>query len=208
MDDEEKNSEETHNEENEQKKQENHDQGNEKKDSQNDGNKEQLSQEELKQLLKEMKKLEVQNKKSKNNKGPKMIKLEFGTLFHGNPILNVLMYFFLNLVVIYSIMELFDFVEFTADLMVIFLFVLTYTVLEVTFRQYLVKHHFKFVLRTLGFVFFFGYLSIFYLLDAYVFEENIRFVNETLLVIFVGFFIVFRYILSILVKTLLIKMKG
>lgn len=137
-----------------------------------------------------------------------MIKIEFGTMFHRNPFLNLLMYFSLNLVVIYSIMQLFDFVEFTEDLAVILLFVLAYTVMEVAFRQYLVKNHFKFVLRTLGFVFFFGYLSIFYLLDAYVFEEYIRFVNETLLVIFVGFFIVFRYILSTLVKAMLIKMKG
>lgn len=204
MDDEEKNTEEKK----KKKKPENEHQDGSKDDAENEENKEQLSQEDLKRLLKEMKKLEAQKKSSKKNKGPKMIRLEFGTLFHRNPVLNLLMYFFLNLVVIYSIMELFDFVEFKAELLVILLFVLTYTVLEVAFRQYLVKHHFKFVLRTLGFVFFFGYLSIFYLLDAYVFEENIRFVNETLLVIFVGFFIVFRYILSMLVKTLLIKMKG
>ena len=179
---------------------------NENKDNTED--KQSLSEDGFKKLVEEMKQLKKQKNAKKKPKGPKIIKVEIGTLFHNNPLFNLLMYFSLNLVVIYSIMELFDFVKFKADLIIVLLFVLTYTVIETAFRQYLVKNHFKFVLRTFGFVFFFGYLSIFYLLDVYIFEENIRFVNETLLVIFVGFFIVFRYILSTLVKTLLIKMKG
>jgi len=206
MADEEKNKQDKRNEKEPSRSNESEDKKHSNKDSSE--KKDQLSEAELKQLLKEMKKLESQKKGGKKPRGPRMIKIEFGTMFHRNPVVNLLMYFSLNLVVIYSIMELFDFVEYRTNLTIILLFVLVYTILEAMFREYLVRHHFKFVLRTLGFVFFFGYLSIFYLLDAYVFEEYIRFVNETLLVIFVGFFIVFRYILSTLVKSFLIKMKG
>ncbi|MFW6298575.1 MAG: hypothetical protein ACOC14_02730 [Bacillota bacterium] len=161
---------------------------------------------ELEKLLKEMKKIE-QKQKKKSPKGPKMVKIEFGSIFHPNPFVNFLMYYLLNLVVIYSLFEVFSFVEYPDDLITILLFVVAYTMFETVFRQYLVFNHFKFVLRTFGFIFFFGYLSIFYLLDSYLFT-TIAFVNETLLIIFVGMFIVFRYLLAQMVKQLLFKMKG
>lgn len=161
---------------------------------------------ELEKLLKQMKEIEKQQKQQ-SPKGPKIVKVEFGGVFHPNPLLNFLMYFFLNLVVIYTVFEVFPFVEYADDLLSIGLFVLVYTGLEMLFRQYLVFNHFKFVLRTLGFIFFFGYLSIFYLLDTYFFAR-IAFVNETFLIIFVGMFIVVRYLLAQMIKQMLFKMKG
>lgn len=165
-----------------------------------------IKKKELEKLLKQMKEIEKKQKK-KSPKGPKMVKIEFGSVFHPNILLNFLMYFLLNLVVIYTLFEVFSFVEYRDNLTTILLFVLAYTGLEMLFRQYLVLNHFKFVLRTFGFVFFFGYLSIFYLLDSYLFTE-IRFVNETLLIIYVGMFIVIRYLLAQFVKKLLFRMKG
>lgn len=165
-----------------------------------------IKKKELEKLLKQMKELEKKQKK-KSPKGPKMVKIEFGSVFHPNILLNFLMYFLLNLVVIYTLFEVFSFVEYRDNLITILLFVLAYTGVEMLFRQYLVLNHFKFVLRTFGFVVFFGYLSIFYLLDSYLFTE-IRFVNETLLIIYVGMFIVMRYLLVQIVKQLLFRMKG
>ncbi|MFW5914051.1 MAG: hypothetical protein ACOCSM_03210 [Bacillota bacterium] len=161
---------------------------------------------ELEKLLKEMKKIE-QKQKKKSPKGPKMVKIEFGSIFHPNPVVNFIMYYLLNLVVIYSLFEVFSFVEYQDDLTTILFFVVAYTMVETVFRQYLVFNHFRFVLRTFGFIFFFGYLTIFYLLDSYIFT-TIAFVNETLLIIFVGMFIVFRYLLAQIIKQLLFKMKG
>jgi hypothetical protein len=175
----------------------------------NDPSSNDIKKKELEKLLKQMKEIEKKQKKQspKGPKGPKMVKIEFGSVFHPNILLNFLMYFLLNLVVIYTLFEVFSFVEYKDNLITILLFVLAYTGLEMLFRQYLVLNHFKFVLRTFGFVFFFGYLSIFYLLDSYLFTE-IRFVNETLLIIYVGMFIVIRYLLAQFVKQLLFRMKG
>ncbi|MFP4077823.1 MAG: hypothetical protein ACLFUQ_01610 [Candidatus Izemoplasmataceae bacterium] len=173
---------------------------------QHDNRSNEAKKKELEKLLKEMKKIE-QKQKKQSPKGPRMVKIEFGSIFHPNPLVNFLMYYLLNLVVIYSLFEVFSFVEYEDDLPTILLFVVAYTVFETVFRQYLVFNHFRFVLRTFGFIFFFGYLSIFYILDSYVFT-TIGFVNETLLIIFVGMFIVFRYLLAQMVKQLLFKMKG
>jgi len=163
-------------------------------------------EEKLKDLMNAIEELE---KKSGNKKRKKpVLFIEFGGVFHRNPLLNYLMYYTLNLVVIYGVITLFDFGAFSPQLWVPLAFVLIYTAAETFFRQYIMLRHFRFALRSLGFIFFFGYLTLFYLIDVYLFGDLLIFYNETLLVVFVGMFVVFRYLLSYIIKYVILKQRS
>ncbi len=162
---------------------------------------------EIQDLLKQLKELEQKKQSSqKSNRSTRgMIMIEFGSRFHQNGIINFAMYFFLNLVVIYGLSEIFDFVSFSGHLVDLLAFVGVYTLIEVLFRHYIVFNHFKFVLKTLGFIFFFGYLTLFYLLEHYLFIGMFNFTNETTFVIFIGSFVVFRYLLSHFIRNIILR---
>ncbi|MFW6319314.1 MAG: hypothetical protein ACOC1L_03935 [Bacillota bacterium] len=169
----------------------------EKKPSDQDIEKEQKK---LEELLKTIKALE--EKKKQEGKKPRkknVIAIEFGSIFHHNPWLNLLGYFVLNMTVIYTVITVFQFGEFDTLLTVI-LFSFSYTLLEFAFRTYILMRHFKVVLKTFGFIFYFGYLTIFYILNTYVFVENVAIYDEVSIVVFVGLFILTRYIISKLIR--------
>lgn len=151
----------------------------------------------LEALLKSIKALEEAKKErsKRPKKRPNMIAIEFGSIFHRNLFVNFLGYYVLNLTVIYTVMSLFNFGSFR-DLETVLLFVLLYTAIETVFRTYILMSYFKVVVRTLGFIFYFGYLTIFYLLDFYVFPNAVQITEDINLVVFVGMFIVFRYIIA------------
>lgn len=157
-------------------------------------------QKKLEELLKTIKALEEKKKQeSKKPRKRNVIAIEFGSIFHHNPWLNLLGYFVLNMTVIYTVLTVFQFGEFNTLLTVI-LFSLSYTLLEFAFRTYILMRHFKIVLKTFGFIFYFGYLIIFYVLNAYVFIENVAIYDEVSIVVFVGMFILTRYIISKLIR--------
>ena len=162
---------------------------------------------EIEALLKQLKDLEKQKQASSNKKKrPRgMIMVEFGSRFHPNGLLNFAMYFMVNLLVIYGVSELFGFAQFSGDLIDIIAFVGVYTLIEILFRQYVVYNHFRFVMRSFGFIFFFGYLTIFYLLENYIFVDVFNFRHETMFVIFISLFIVFRYLLSHIIRNIILK---
>ncbi len=160
---------------------------------------------ELEELLKTLKKLEEEKKKtSRKSKANRMIMVEFGASFHSNGFINFIMYFLMNLVVITGLFELFNLVDFQRTLGSVVLFALLYTFLEMLFRNYVLLNHFRFVLRTFGFIFFFGYLTIFFLLERYAFEF-ITFPTETHIILFVAVFITVRYVLSHLIRHAVLK---
>lgn len=163
-----------------------------------------LEKEQLENLLKAIKAVEEEKKKrKKRNKAP-LIAIEFGMAFHRNLFLNFLVYYMLNLVVIYGVMEVFGFGSFE-NLTAVLLFVLAYTMTEYIFRIYVLLNHVQFVIRTFGFIFYFGYLTLFYIIDVYLFPNTVAFITETLFVVFVGMFVVFRYILTQLIKNIMIR---
>lgn len=158
-------------------------------------------QKQLEELLEAMREIEAskQKQKKKPKKHKRMIAIEFGTMFHSNFIINFMAYYSLNLLVIYAVVTLFNFGNFR-DLTSVLLFVLAYTVFELLFRTYVLLNHFKFVLRTFGFIFYFGYVTIFYLIEQYLFPRSVVFFDASLLLVFVGMFIVFRYAITQLSK--------
>jgi len=131
--------------------------------------------------------------------------IEFGSSFHKQPLINFIMYFLMNLLVFTVLFLILDFVSFERNLPHLILFVFVYTFLEMLFRNYVLFNHFKFVMRTLGFIFFFGYLTIFFILVRYVFSDLVAFPEETLLIVYIGMFIVVRYVLSHLIRHTILK---
>jgi hypothetical protein len=159
--------------------------------------------EELETLLKAIEELEEMKKRegTLQKKSNKYISIEFGSVFHRNFYINFVFNFILNLTLIFLVIELFNFAEYT-HIMYIVILALTYTFFETIYRIYVLYNHFSFVIKSIGFVFYFGYVGIFYLLDVSFFEESFNFYNETLLVVFVGIFTLIRYIIgSMLIRS-------
>ncbi len=191
-----------------------HDQNNKNDEQQNNDNQKDTNgkskeekEKELEELLKQLKELQKEREKigSKQTPRQRMIMIEFGAIFHKNGIVNFLMYFLMNLLVIYSLTELITLVDFNGTLIDLMVFMATYSFIEIVYRQYLVKHHFKLVLRTFGFIFFFGYLTFFYFLEQYLFDGIFTFENETFFVIFIIAFVLVRYVLSYMIRHVILK---
>ena len=153
--------------------------------------------EELESLLKAIEELEEMKQREELNpkKSKKFISIEFGGIFHRNIYINFIFNFILNVSLIYIVIEVFNFAEYT-DILVVVILALVYTFFETFYRIYVLYNYFSFVIKSLGFVFYFGYVVIFYLLDVYVFGDVFNFYNETLLVVFVGIFTLIRYIIG------------
>ena len=164
----------------------------------------------LEELLKAIRAVEEEKQKGrkKGSKKPgRMIAIEFGSMFHSNPIINFMVYYTMNLLVIYSVATLFNFGQFS-DLTTVLLFVFAYTLVELFFRTYVLINHFKVVLKSFGFIFYFGYVTIFYIIEQYLFPQSVVFLEASLFLVFVGMFIVFRYLITQLIKNFSLKKMG
>lgn len=156
----------------------------------------------IEELMKELQKLEQVKKEQEGKKKrpmPKMITIEFGGAFHPNLIVNTVFYFILNLAIMSVLFEMLSFAVYQDSIFII-MFVAVYTLLEMIFRIYMMTHHLRLVFKTFGLIFYIGYLFIFYLLDMFVFERYLYFLNETLLVVFVAIFALIRYIISFYIR--------
>ncbi len=155
---------------------------------------------ELESLLKAIQELESAKEEDLGTKKKKgFIAIEFGGVFHHNVYINFTFNLIFNLTLTFLLIELFNFATYD-NIMYIALFVLTYTILETYYRIYILMNHFKYIVKSLGFIFFFGYVIIFFVLDQYLFIRSIDFINETLFVVFVGLFTIIRYVLSTLLR--------
>ena len=95
---------------------------------------------------------------------------------------------------------MFSFAEYN-DIIYVVILALVYTFFESIYKSYILFHHFKIIIKSLGFIFYIGYVAIFYSLDVYVFGDSFNFMDETFLVAFVAIFMLVRYIIG----TMLIK---
>lgn len=151
--------------------------------------------EEIENLLKAIEELEKTKQKSRESKPRNLISIEFGGVFHHNIFINFIFSFILNFTLIYLVIEIFRFAEYT-DIIYIIILAFTYTFFETFYKTYVLLNHFSFVIKSMGFVFFFGYVAIFYTLDVFVFGDLFSFYNEALLIAFVSIFTIVRYIIG------------
>lgn len=163
-------------------------------------NQEQKKKDELENLLKAIEEIEKQNKNRKKGKRPRnYFAIEFGGVFHHNFLVNFLFTCLLNFTIVLALIELFNFAEYK-DILYLIAFVLTYTTLEQMFRYYVLLNHFQIVIKSVGFIFFFGYIIIYYLLDQFIFLTTFNFISATMLASCVMLFTVTRYILSMIIR--------
>ena len=123
---------------------------------------------ELENLLKAIKDLEENKNKEKDNKKKGFIAIEFGGVFHHNLYINLVFTYILNLTLAFIIIQIFNFASYD-NIIYVALFILGYTIVESIFRLYVLMNHFQLIVKSLGFVFFFGYVFIFFTLDQYIF---------------------------------------
>ncbi len=153
-----------------------------------------VHKDELETLLKAIEELE-KTKLKKGKKPRNFIAIEFGGVFHHNIIINFVFTFILNLTLIYLLIEVFNFAKYS-DIIYVIILALIYTFFETIYKSYILFNHFSFVIKSLGFIFYIGYVAIFYALDVYLFQDAFSFGDETLLIAFVALFAVIRYIIG------------
>ena len=167
-------------------------------------NEERTTQEELdelKEVMKKLKKLQEENKKSSRKKpGKPTIAIEFGGVFHKNRYVNLAFSALVNLFFAYFVIEIFNFAEYHGNIYVLVLLMCSYTLMEEMYRNMLLRYYFKYIIKSFGTIFFFGYLLIFFVLDQFVFVEEFNFFNGTLLAFFVLIFVIVRYLFGTSVR--------
>jgi hypothetical protein len=171
----------------------------------NTDKKERTTQEELdelKEVMKKLKKLQDENKKNshKNKQKRPTIAIEFGGVFHKNRYINLAFSAVVNLFFAYFVIEIFNFAEYHGKIYVLILLMCIYTLLEEMYRNMLLRYYFKYIIKSFGTIFFFGYLLIFFILDQFVFVEEFNFFNGTLLTFFVVIFVIVRYLFGTSVR--------
>lgn len=150
---------------------------------------------ELKEVMKKLKKLQEENKKGSQDKKSRKptIAIEFGGVFHKNRYVNLVFSAIVNLFFAYFIIEIFSFADYHDKIYVLILLMCIYTIIEEMYRNMLLRYYFKYIIKSFGTIFFFGYLFIFFVLDQFVFIQEFNFFNATLLAFFVLIFVIVRY---------------
>ena len=161
---------------------------------------EQESLDELREVIKKIE--EMSKKQPRKNPRRRMISLEFGGVFHHNRYINFIFTYILTFTIAFFITELFNFVTYR-DIIYFAGVILVFNLFEEVMKSYVLIRHFRLILRTFGSVFYFIYLLIFYFLDQYIFIRSFNFVNEIVLVFFVLFLAIIRYVFGQLIRNYL-----
>lgn len=149
----------------------------------------------LKQLEEERNKREQQNK---NNK-PNILTIEFGGVYHTNIVVNFLFQLVINISLAYLVIQVFHFAEFN-DIYMYLSFIGVYTIIEAIVKTFITIKFFKYIIQSMGFILYLSYLTIFYMLDVYIFRNTFTFTHEYHIVAFVTIFVVFRYFIGTWIK--------
>lgn len=155
------------------------------------------SEEELEELIRQLKELEKEaeeiNKKKRKGRG--FFTIEFGGVYHPNRIVNFLFSLLINISLSYTIISVFNFADFIS-IYYFFAFMVIYTSIEWFIRDYIISRYIQYVIKTFGMVFYFSYLILLFMLDQFLFVGNFTFKHETHVVAFLTIFVIVRYIIG------------
>lgn len=139
--------------------------------------------------------------KSKQSKPKKrLLMIQLGGAFHGNFFVNLIFLYLVNLVVIIGLLEGLNLGQFPPEIWMPMTFVLIYTISEVLFKEFMVKRFSKWILMSFGFIFYFGYVILFYLVDVLIFFDDPIFAGAAELAVFTLLFMLVRQVMSIAIK--------
>lgn len=130
----------------------------------------------------------------------RIIMIKFGGAYHPNFIINLLISYWVNLVLVVGVLGIFRLGRFPEQIWVPMVFVLMYTGLEWVFREWMIQRFSKVVLMSFGFVYYLGYTFLFFIIDALFFVNIQIFNSETELAAFTGLFMVLRFLMSYLIQ--------
>jgi hypothetical protein len=157
------------------------------------------SDEELEELIEQLKELEKENGKRKKRRRPGIFTIEFGGVYHPNRIINFLFSMIINITFSYTIISVFRFANYKS-IEYFLLFIVVYSCIEWGLRDYIIRNYIQFVIKTFGFVFYFSYLLLLFVLDQMVFIGNFTFVHATNIVAFLTIFVIVRYIIGTAIR--------
>jgi cation transport ATPase len=130
----------------------------------------------------------------------RMIMIKFGGAYHANFYLNLVIAYWVNLVLVVGILDIFNLGRFPDQIWIPMVFVLMYTGFEFLFREWMVQRFSQWVLLSFGLIFFVGYSTLFFIIDALFFTNVQIFNSEIELVAFTGLFMIARYLISWVIK--------
>jgi hypothetical protein len=147
-----------------------------------------------------VKKREVPPTKKQSPLKKRLIMIKFGGAYHPNFYLNLFIGYWVNLVVAIGVLNLFNLGQFPEQLWIALVFVFIYTALEWLFREWMIQHYSQIVLMSFGLVYFIGYTTLFFLIDAVLFTNLQIFNSEIEVVAFTLLFMIVRYALSYVIQ--------
>lgn len=130
----------------------------------------------------------------------RMIMIKFGGAYHPNFTLNLIISYWVNLVLVVGILEIFNLGRFPEQIWIPMVFVLMYTGFEWLFREWMIQRFSKIILMSFGLIYFIGYTFLFFMLDALFFTNMQIFNSEIEVVAFTGLFMIIRFFLSYLIQ--------
>lgn len=172
-----------------------------------ENNKKPPTEEELEELMKTIQKLEEEQKKNKKKKPRGFFVIEFGGAYHQNIIVDFLFSLLINLTLSLFLIEVFGLATYESEIVFI-AFISIYSLIEAFFKYFITIYFIQYVIKTFGFIFYFIYLTIFYVVDQYIFtEELFNFNHEYFIVAFVSMFVLIRYFIGVNIRRRLRRMR-
>lgn len=135
-------------------------------------------------------------KKKKN----RFIMVKIGGAFHSNFYVNFILTYFINLALIMSLVTLLFLGSFPRALWVPLTFTLVYSMSEFLYRELIMLNYASLVIKSFGMILYFGYVTLFYVIDQFVFSSYQIFNGEAEVAAFTGLFMIVRYLSTYVVK--------
>lgn len=163
------------------------------------------TEEELEELMETIKKLEEERQKQQKKRPRGLLVLEFGGVYHLNPIVNFLFSLLINITLALIVIEIFGFATYENEWIFIG-YIATYTVIEGFVKYYVTIRYLQWIIKSFGFILYLLYLIIFYVVDQYIFINGLfDFKHEYFIVAFVTIFVLSRYFIGTSIRRALRK---
>ena len=155
--------------------------------------------EHLEQLIDKVK--EDQQRKKRQNGGPRVLKINLAAIYSRNLYFNFIIGFLINYIAFFALTKILGhlFISGNYNDLDLLAIVLGFTVFEELYKKYLFKKHMAMVVYSVGSVFLLMNVLFLYIVD-YLFFDFRWFIGPVYPILFILIFVLFRYVIKILYK--------
>lgn len=147
--------------------------------------------EKLIEIVKEQHKEEKkQQKKSNKQTSGSVIRIDLAARYSSNKIINLVVSFLVNFILLYAIVKIFKLTEVRVDYIYL-LVACVFTLYEELYKEFMIKRYVKLILYSSGLIFFLMNLIFFYLIDLAILGNSFSFANYLYPIVFV---IIFQFV--------------